>query len=156
MRKCAAWSWQKTDFEMAKDMYATALELGHRAAAYNLGLLGGALGHECSRRCRPRQHKGGTGLQARWFQRKVRRPSGRIAGPLEVNRANRACRCNEKRALNARFHSRLSGCSFGRGRDIRRRAHLFGANQFLRRCLLRCRRLCRALLRDSFQHVRSA
>jgi hypothetical protein len=26
------------DFEMAKGMYATALELGHRAAAYNLGL----------------------------------------------------------------------------------------------------------------------
>ncbi|MFL9965132.1 sel1 repeat family protein [Paraburkholderia sediminicola] len=26
------------DLEMAKDMYATALELGHRAAAYNLGL----------------------------------------------------------------------------------------------------------------------
>ncbi|MGF6596327.1 hypothetical protein P3T23_001034 [Paraburkholderia sp. GAS448] len=27
-----------TDLEIAKDMYATALELGHRAAAYNLGL----------------------------------------------------------------------------------------------------------------------
>ncbi|MBC8752945.1 MULTISPECIES: sel1 repeat family protein [Paraburkholderia] len=27
-----------TDLEMAKDMYATALELGHRSAAYNLGL----------------------------------------------------------------------------------------------------------------------
>jgi hypothetical protein len=27
-----------TDLEMAKDMYATALELGHRLAAYNLGL----------------------------------------------------------------------------------------------------------------------
>ncbi|MFM0009194.1 SEL1-like repeat protein [Paraburkholderia sediminicola] len=26
------------DLEMAKDMYATALELGHRSAAYNLGL----------------------------------------------------------------------------------------------------------------------
>jgi TPR repeat protein len=26
------------DLEMAKDMYDTALELGHRAAAYNLGL----------------------------------------------------------------------------------------------------------------------
>ncbi|MFM0543722.1 sel1 repeat family protein [Paraburkholderia strydomiana] len=26
------------DLEMAKEMYATALELGHRAAAYNLGL----------------------------------------------------------------------------------------------------------------------
>ena len=109
-----------------------------------LACTGWALGQERSRRRRPGPRKADTGLQARWLERKMRRPSGRIAGPLEVNHANRACRRDEKRALCARLHGRLSG------RDIRRRAHLFGANQFLRWCLLRYYRLCRGLLRDGF------
>ena len=60
----------------------------------------------------------------------MRRSSGRTANPLEVIHANRAGRRNKQRALSARFHGRLSSCSFRRGRDIRRRAHLSAPTSF--------------------------
>lgn len=82
-------------------------------------------------------------------------PAGRVADPLEVNRARRACRRDEKRALSARFCDRLSSRSFRRGRDIRLRARHFGVSQFFRRCLLRYRRLYRVFLRDGFRLARS-
>jgi len=68
----------------------------------------------------------------------MRRPSGRIAGAFAVNQANRAWRRHEeKRALCARLHGRLISRGFRRGRDTRGRVCLSGANQLLRRCLLR-------------------
>ncbi len=86
----------------------------------------------------------------------MRRPSRRIAGPVTVNHANRECRRTERPAPCARLRGWLSGLGFWRGSDTRLRSRLFGANQFLHRCLLRYRRLCRGLLRDGFRLGRSA
>lgn len=73
------------DLELAKGMYATALEHGHRSAAYNLGLYWeGHWDRSAPDDVVPDSTKAAQAYKRGWLARKMRRPSGRIAGPLEV------------------------------------------------------------------------